>query len=234
LAGALLGLAMFFTQTRGPAAFAGFAVYLIWQRTQMKHSWRDCGKRIALLFVSLSITWLILDSYFLSTSGLDRMRYWLITYLLRYHASGLTTFGLPEGIAKAHSLNYIQVVSMYLILPLVYALSLWIAWRERRNPTPANDHRLLLTLAGTAMMLEVAMSPNWLRVYCASAPAILLLVWTVSRSQTFQRYTTGLMWCALICIACWGNWSRRHAQDTVVQLPAGQTATDKIAAEKLR
>ncbi len=46
IAGALLGVATFFTQTRGPMAALGVGGYLIWDQFQTKDSWSAGFKRL--------------------------------------------------------------------------------------------------------------------------------------------------------------------------------------------
>jgi len=233
-AGVLLGVAMFFTQTRGPAALAGFTVYLLWERAQTHQSWRECGKGVAILFGSCAISWVILVGYFIAAAGMDRTFYWLVTYILRYHSSTASGLGLPEDFAWRHASSYAQVLAVYATLPVVYAVSLAGAWTQQRQGGPRSDGpRMLLTLAGVSIMLEVAMSPNWLRVYCAAAPAVLLLIWVTSRFGRLQRCATGLLWVVLVCAVCWSAWSRRREQSMLVSLPAGPTMTTRTLSAKL-
>jgi hypothetical protein len=92
---------------------------------------------------------------------------------------------------------------------------------------------MLLTFAGIATAAEVAQSPNWLRVYCVAAPAILLSVWVLNRAGESQRFLRGLLWSFILLLAVQQFWIRRHYQRVIVQTPAGSTVTSEAMAEKL-
>jgi Dolichyl-phosphate-mannose-protein mannosyltransferase len=233
--GLLLGMATFFTQTRGPVAFAALVLYLLWERRRTQSSWTLLARRAGLMLVSLICSWAILSSYFIATIGLGQLWYWQVLYSMRFKVTGADALGLPGGLSGWHQFFQSgQILAVYVMLPVVYALSLWSCFRERRELTAANtERRLMLTLVGVATGLEIALSPNWLRVYCVAAPGVLLLVWMLSRTGRMQRYKLGLMWVGLICLAVQQIRTRHRDQSTLVQLPAGRVATFKQAAEKL-
>ncbi len=93
IAGAALGVAAFFTQTRGPLAALGVGGYLVWDRLQTKQPWSLCLKNELLLLVSLAATWGALSSYFLAKVGFWQLGYFQVIYLLRYVSSG------PSGLS---------------------------------------------------------------------------------------------------------------------------------------
>jgi Dolichyl-phosphate-mannose-protein mannosyltransferase len=234
-AGLLLGVATFFTQTRGPVAFAALALYLAWERWRISSSWTLLARRVGLMFISSICAWAILSSYFIATTGLRQLWYWEVLYSMRFKVTGADVLGLPGGLSGWHGYFALgQILAVYVMLPVVYALSLWACLRERGKQAVGNsERRLMLTLVGLATGFEVALSPNWLRVYCVAAPGILLLVWVVSRTGRMQRHIACLMWIGLICLAAQQIRARHRDQSTVAQLPAGRVATFKPAAEKL-
>ena len=90
IAGALLGTASFFTQTRGAIAALGVAGFLIWDRlqTQTKESGATHLKRLSLLLLPLAAAWLALSSYFIAKVGFWQLWYFQVTYVLRYVTTG--------------------------------------------------------------------------------------------------------------------------------------------------
>jgi hypothetical protein len=92
---------------------------------------------------------------------------------------------------------------------------------------------MLLTFAGIATAAEVAQSPNWLRVYCVAAPAILLSVWVLNQAGKSQRFLRGLLWSLILLLAVQQFWIQRHYQRVIVQTPAGSAMTSGAMAEKL-
>jgi hypothetical protein len=234
LAGALLGVATFFTQTRGPAAALAFTIYLLWHRARTGEAWPEYFKRVALLLASLFFTWICLSVYFIFTVGLREMWYCQVSYVLHSPITREHTWGLPAAFTWSGLPYLIQPVMVYAMLPTVYVISLLNCWTARRTAwMVSTDRRLLLTLVGLTTALEVAQSPNWLRVYCVAAPGILLVVWAAGTVGRFQRHIVHSMWAALLCVALWQTWSRQHSENSVVQLPTGRGAASAIASEKL-
>lgn len=174
LASCLLGVATFFTQTRGPVAAAALAAYLLLDRSP----WRLRCERVAWMLSGLVIMWLSLSAYFIATIGWRQLWYWQVTYSLHFKVAGLHRLGLSPSPPGRWLSTDGPPLMVYLLLPVVYLVSLLSWWKERGVAlTPCTEGRFILTLAGLATLLEVAQSPNWLRVYCVAAPGILLLVW---------------------------------------------------------
>jgi hypothetical protein len=237
IAGALLGVASFFTQTRGPMAALGVGAYLIWDQFQTKDSWVTAFKRLLLLILPLIVTWGALSSYFIAKVGFAQLWYFQVTYVLRYVASGPTdlSIGSPEVLAWLRTRDGILFLLVYLAVPIVYAFCLWKCRRRGRARGIETNRIMLLTLVGAAMFAEVAQSPNWIRLYCVAMPAIILFVWllTVGVTAAVRGYATTLTWVGLICLAAHQTWSRHHEQRVIEDLPAGRIATAPATGEKL-
>jgi hypothetical protein len=230
VAGSLLGIATFITQTRGPAAAAGVAAYLLWERWRAKTAWRDCSKRLAIGLTCFLLTCVVLYGYFVAEEGLGRFWYWLVTYAGRYmvyHSVDLLT---PDVRGPLGVLPYLF---LYAALPVAYAFSLWRGWRES-SVTAETERRMLLTFVGVGTAFEVALSPNWLRVLCVAAPGILLLVWAVAQAKRSRGSLAALTWAGVIAAALWQTLAHhRGDQDVIVRTPAGTAVTTALAAEKL-
>jgi len=196
VAGALLGVATFFTQTKGPVAALGIGAFLIWEHR---------ARHLPLLLLAMITAWAALSSYFIASVGLGQLWYFQVTYVLHYVAH--TAAAVPDWMTTRFGIEFLAVL---IAVPIVYALALW----QRID---------LLTCVGVALFLEVACSPNWVRLYCVVMPAIILLVWLSSR----WRHAPAVMWTALVCIAAWQTGSRHHHQSVIADLPAGMTDLDR-------
>jgi hypothetical protein len=243
MAGILLGVATFFTQTRGPSAAVGIGAYLIWERFQTQQSWSTWLRHELLLFLPLVVTWGALSSYFIAKLGFGQLWYFQVTYVLQYVTTGPNdlSIGSPEVLAWLKRPTGILFLLVYLTLPIVYTLSLWKCRQRLRVPNSSDavlvdaQGVMLLAFVGAAMYLEVAQSPNWIRLYCVATPGIILLVWllTSAVTDTLRGYATTVIWTGLIWIAAHQTWSR-HVQETVIEdLPAGRIATAALTGEKL-
>jgi hypothetical protein len=235
IAGTLLGAASFFTQTRGAIAALGIAGFLIWDgfQTQTKEPGATHLKRLSLLLLPLAAAWLALSSYFIAKVGFWQLWYFQVTYVLRYVTTG---FGWPEILACLRTPTGIEFLLVYVALPIVYATSLWTCRKGSRDASPADVKRIvLLTLVGSMMFLEVAQSPNWIRLFCVAVPGIILLVRLLAAGLTgpARRYATIMIWTGLICLAAHQTWSRHVQQAMVLDLPAGRVATIPMTGGKL-
>jgi hypothetical protein len=230
IAGTLLGAASFFTQTRGAIAALGVAGFLIWDGFQIK--------RLSLLLLPLAAAWLALSSYFIAKVGFSQLWYFQVTYVLRYVTTGSSdlSFGSPEILAWLRTPTGSEFLLVYCTLPIIYAASLWACRKSSRDASPADVKRIvLLTSVGSMMFLEVAQSPNWIRLYCVATPGIILLVRLSAAGLTgpVRRYATIMMWTGLTLLAAHQTWSRHVQQTMVLDLPAGEVATTPMTGGKL-
>lgn len=233
-AGALLGVASFFTQTHGIVAAIAFVAWILWDAFPRRERSLDPLKGPAVLLFSFAVTLIVLSSYFLVTTGAKGLWYYQVTYVRHYMVSGLSNFpGLPESI----TLRRLPVVGQYIfvcvILPIVYPLTL-----ARCLPTSTDrDNResgiVLLSLLGLALFLEVALSPNWLRLYVVALPGIILLVWFANALGRMRRPALALMCLVVFSLAVRDAWIRQRQHYIVADLPAGRAALDPSTYKKL-
>ncbi len=50
-------------------------------------------------------------------------------------------------------------------------------------------------------------------------PALILLLWVISRSTTLRRHGPTVLWLLIICLAVRQTWSRQHRQHGIAVLP---------------
>jgi hypothetical protein len=230
IAGVLLGIATFFTQTRGPAVAVGMTGYLLWEWWRRKTSWRECLKRIAAGSACFLLTCVLLFGYFIAGAGPRQVWYWLVAYPARYMVYHSFDLLAPES--RGH-LGVVPYFFVYAALPVAYVFSLGRGCREL--PVSAEtERRTLLTFAGVATAIEVSGSPSWLRVFCVAAPGIVLLAWAMAQTKRFQRSIAGLTWCGVIAVALLQTMAHHRGDHTViVRTSFGEAATTAPAAEKL-
>jgi hypothetical protein len=236
LAGALLGLATFFTQTRGPVAALGIAAWMTWERFRRDEPWPRYVRHQALLFATLILTWGALSSYYIATLGLRQLWFYQVDYVWQYTVTGwnAASIGLPLGRSWVSLGALVRWLFAYVLLPSVYAIGLWrCAKISREEFTATASHVALLTAVGAALWVEVAQSPSWFRFFCVSMPGVILLIWLVTAATQVSAYLTRSLWIAVIALAAYQTWSKHRIYTAVAELPAGRIATTPLAAEKL-
>lgn len=245
-AGVLLGVATFFTQTRGPAAALALAAVLSWERSLTGQPWGEQGEQLqrhavplGLLFGTMCVSWLALSSYYILTVGPALLWNDEVAFVHQYMLGSKALTHTPdEGSAwNALSLESTALLTFYL-LPVVYALSLWIAARGAQTPPSEQalerSRVLLLAATGGAMLLEMVFSPNILRASCVAAPGMILLVWLLGRGRgTVMRHAPAILWAGVLAVAGHQIASRHLQHTAVMQLPAGRAAVRDLPAEKL-
>lgn len=233
-AGALLGVASFFTQTHGVVAAMAFTVWLLWNESSRPQRSLDRLGRPAVLLASFASVLLALTSYCLIMVGPKLLWNSQVAYVRHYMVTGLSSFpGLPEAI----TLHRLPVVGQYIfvcvILPMVYPLAFVRCLRPLTDSDERRRNIILLALLGLGLFLEVALSPNWLRIYAVVAPGVILLVWFADGSHRWRRPALALICLVVLSLMVRDTWVRQSQQYVVANLPAGRAALLPPAFEKL-
>jgi hypothetical protein len=232
-AGALLGLASFFTQTRGVAAAVGIVVFLLWEHFETEQSLRTGVKHVGVMVLSFIATWACLSAYWIAVIGLRRLLTFQISAARRVviHGWTISSLGIPlEDLTWRRFPVGGQYIFVYLLLPSIYAICIWKCWTR---VFPDRERVVLLSLTGLALMLEVAQSLNWIRVYSVAMPAIILLVWLLQEQGAVQARTMSFLWVGILALAIHQTTSRHHTQYVIADLPSGTVAVSPLRAEKL-
>lgn len=232
-AGALLGLASFFTQTRGVAAAAGIVVFLLWEHFETEQSLRAGVKHVGIVGLSFITTWACLSAYWIAKIGLRRLLTFQISAARRVviHGWTISSFGIPlEDLTWRRFPVAGQYIFVYLLLPSIYAICIWKCWTR---VFPDRERVLLLSLTGLAIMLEVAQSLNWIRVYSVAMPAMVLFVWLLQKKGAVQAYAMSFIWICTLTMAIHQTTSRHRQQYVIADLPGGTLAVRPLKAEKL-
>jgi len=239
-AGALLGLASFFTQTH--AVVALFAILLFLKNSSVpsrsgQSFWRMERTLLAGFFIAL----LSLNAYFIARVGVGRLVYCQVYYVLRVmvHRPETALLGMPEpqawrtvpGISLVY--EYGQYAFVYAMLPVTYALALARSWRRRGSTTLEQSEVALLAITGSFLLFELIFSLNWLRLYAVSMPGVVLLVWLLGQNFKRRRYVLAAVWIGVACLAGQRVWSTQRHDYVRAQLPGGQCATSVAQYERL-
>jgi hypothetical protein len=231
-AGCLLGLAGFFSQSHAGAALIAFILWLGWQHFREGAEWLADAAILALGFAT---TLGIAESYFIVVMGWKLLWYFQVTYVLHFMVGGPGTsfLGMPPWSGWRHFPSTVQYISVYLLLPVVYVVTLWKCWKGNSDPAAReqDEKAMLVALTGSVLLFEVMFSLNWLRIYTISMPGIILLLWLV-RSLEARRMALQIIWAASLFIAATEIVHAHHGY-IVAELSAGRAAMEPEAYQKL-
>jgi hypothetical protein len=234
--GVLLGVASFFTHTHALAAALAYVVFLVWERWKQRQPADLLLQRAAVLFLGFGVTWVLCNSYTLSTVGFRQLWYYQVTFVRKYVDSkpGGAFLGMPE----MPTLRRIPAVSQYLIVYALLAVgcpwSLWECWVRRNDPHFGNWRQLtLLSLLGATLSVEIAFSLNWLRAFAVAPPAIVLAIAWLARYDRRPRWAMSTIWAGVVLLGLYQTWTKHRRPYIVAEFPAGKVALGPEAYEKL-
>jgi len=237
-AGALLGLASFFTQSHGAAALLGFTIWLSWQKFRESWNWQTLLANELFVLLGFVIALGGAESYFIATIGWKQLWYFQVTYVRNYivHGPESSFLGMPNWGGWKHFPSAAQYLIVYLMLPIVYVLALARCWGGKDSGASSpeqNSKAMLVALTGAALLFEVMFSLNWLRVYAVSMPGFILLLWFVGQTRRIRPVAVGVIWMGILFIAATQIFYAHHREYVIAKLPAGWAAVNPEAYQKL-
>lgn len=203
LAGVLCGVAMMFTQTVGPAAAFGIALFLIWERRKRTLGWHEMMKAQAQLWVPFAVTVLVPVTCLIGRAGFVPFCTETILFPAKYFR--LWFWNTPQvylyEVPNFDGLLQIGAVALWLsihvLVPGVYLVLLarWLRLRKVPHTEPW-DRLMLLSLVGLCLFLTVVSSPSWLRLCSVSFPGLIVLVWLTRGSNWLSIIFRRALWIA--------------------------------------
>jgi hypothetical protein len=238
-AGTLCGMAASFTQSKGAAVLLALLTYL-WWKSRQEPTEGSLYRRLGLqLCVAAVVAFAVVNIPFIAAAGLHRWSADLIGFPLRYFGSVSannwrgTAMELTE---KKGLLKWVCLPFLYLAVPGAY---LWtfveVLKRRERDCEKRWDQLLLLALVGGAMLTMVLPALSMRRISCASPPAMILIIWVLSRKgESWQIAARGLGAISVAVAFTQVAAVQLHHYD-LLDLPAGHVAiTDAGNAEVYR
>jgi hypothetical protein len=236
IAGGLLGVASFFTQTHAAAAVVAFVAFLSIRELRVKEGWAPLAWKLMYLLCGLALVVLLLNAPYLFSPGVRQLWYFQVTYIQEYVAHAFpssTILGLP-GALTWHSLPRMsQYLVIYLLLPTIYLFAFWRCWKERHNLLFPWDRIALLSVSGFFLLVEVAVHLSWLRLYSVSLAGIVLGGWAWDSLAKMRRYGGALLWVFLVGAAGRQIVINRKYQSVIASFPGGRVATSPETYERL-
>ena len=204
-AGALCGLASFFTQTQGFFAVLGLVAFLVWERRKTAQHAGLTARLIAYLAIAYDVVVGVANGYFVWKAGLGRFLYCTVAFPAKYYSAdaqanslAVLVLDFPEMTQWWHALD-LGVYLLLHLLPLLCALYWLRYWREVNSSGEQDTRLMLLSIMGLFFGIGIARTPSTYRL-CAVAPVgLILLVALVHQYGRRLRSFLPLLWIGAVC-----------------------------------
>ncbi|WP_213803914.1 hypothetical protein [Granulicella sp. dw_53] len=243
IAGGLIGIATFFTQTAGAAAWLAFAVSLSYERTSLSSQAAMLRKQASLLGSAILI-WLLLSASTLMRVGWRTLWYFQIVFPQLYERRVDTNplVALKHVIPHGLSLIQLENVIFYLILVCVPPAAVCFLWASRlRKKTSPWDQRMpavLLASSGLLLMAEVVTRPTWIRLYADFLPAMILffaaLAYFLQSRPHLSRLVIAALWSVAVVSGIRQTIFNHATHSSIASLPTGRIALSLQEEEEFR
>jgi hypothetical protein len=231
-AGGLCGLALCFTQLRGPVALLGLLVFLLWEYRDKRQTSAVLLARLACVAGAFLLVVVGFNAYFAWKAGLAQFWWCTVTFVLKYYpAWPLNTWRMlllsfPRLHQGSHELPH---VARYLfnigIAPLVYVVFFCCySWIRRSCPRELSDRLMLLGLIGASLFMGIAPAVGELRAVCIYLPALILMVWLFRSWGKAGRRILYALWVTALLLAVVEPASRQTHWRAQLDLPTGRMA----------
>jgi hypothetical protein len=233
IAGALCGIATWFTQSMGPAVALALGLFLLWEGRRKDESLSRVVRKEASLFTGTLAVLIPFGAYFAAKAGIRQFLWCTVTFVLKYYPSDWYN---NWRVYMAHRpaihgwpvvLEWTGWAFVHSLLPLIYLAFFFGNWKRARFCAASSDRvaqLMLVAMVGSFSLLAVAPSPSYRRLCTVSLPAIILLVWYLGSPGKMRKACRRAGWVASlgwIVVAPLLVQTRWHAW---LNVPTGRTA----------
>ncbi len=231
-AGAMCGLASFFTQTQGAFFVAGLAFFLGWEGRRERLPRLETIRRLFLLLAPYFSTVFITLSYFLWKAGFGRLLFCLVEFNLKYLSNLRDSDTLAVIVTEFPEMthwNQLPDLARYLfiraLIPFVY-VGVWIVLRKRISKVEQESRLMLLAIAGIFSFGSVVRSPTTFRLWTVAPLGLILLVWLLSFWCQDSRIPSIAAGVGILCCAIVGPLQTQTSPMQLLNLPRGRVALE--------
>jgi hypothetical protein len=234
VAGCLIGVAAFCTQTAGVMGLIACLVGLCWEKRIGGISSRVLWSRLGMLLASTACSWLLLSWRFIAGAGLSNYWYSQVSYLPKSTAfpSG---FLLPPFHLATYPRGWIALGDHIVVYVFILLVCPWVAslcWRRRPDTSRNSVALVLLASLGILQTLEVITMLNWNRMAAVAMPSAILFAWLISRRHSASRPIAIGCWCVVCAIILVQAGATQFHHYALVKLPTGSALFQNDEAEE--
>ena len=228
IAGAMCGLTVSFTQTKGAAVLIAFLGYLIWKSVQEKIGASQCWRRCLILCAAALAVFAAINGPLILATGPEHWIEDVIIFPARYFGSmpaNNWSGTWPDFADKPGVLKWIVFPFIYAAVPLTYV---WFFVEKIRSIKKDHnepwDKLLLLTVVGIAMLAAIVPAPSIRRISSASPPAMIVLIWLLSRRGKIFSLFAKALGAMSVVVAAGQIFSIQTRPKQILDLPVGRVA----------
>lgn len=225
LAGAFLGVAASFTQTKGAAAVIALVAYFLWIDAVEKDRTGQWVRRSLVLCTAALAVFAVINVPFIAACGVRRWVWEVMVFPVRYFGSVSANNWRGAAEELAHNpgrLKWICFPFQFLVVPLTYLWFFVTLGRDRTEPRTLRNQLMLVAVVGIAMLAAVAPALSIRRISTASPPAMLLLTWLLGRNKKLWPALALGAVSAAISVAQIAAIQLKH--ERILDLPIGRVA----------
>jgi hypothetical protein len=236
-AGALLGLACFFTQTHGVAAFVAFLAFELGLAWAGRPSAGEQKHRVGALAAGFVGALVVEYGLLVAMVGVKPTWACMVAYVVnqvpRTHWVG---FGLPEHVTATsvtwlwpYLVAYATCAIGYLVGPIVILRRV----RSKRSFEPGDRAAVLVWIVGVALLAEVSVALSWGRLFGVAMPGALLFVWLLRGEGPLLRAVELGAWVGVAYLSVFFVQLMHDRYPVACPTEAGTVAADPESMEKL-
>jgi hypothetical protein len=241
LAGALVAIATFFTQSMA-LLIVGFALFLLWERVPTNETWTELLKKEASLGAGFVVTITACLAYFVRAVGAEKIFQYTVIFVAKYYPSDwfnnwrVYLTGRPQLHAWTSWFDGPAFILIHLIVPFVYIVFFVVyAGKIRKQPSAEFRRLVLINVAGLFLFLTIASAPAYSRLYAVSPPALVILVWFLQSTPALSRRWLQLAWVTVFVMLIARPLMMQIRWKAYLDLPTGRTAFyDPLLYEKCK
>ncbi len=230
LAGAICGIASFFTQQRGLLAIGGITLFLICEGIFNRDAVSEIAKKVVTAGGAFAVTLAALILPFVVAAGPEKFFRYTLFFITNYVQDSTANYHAYVVVAKGvFAQGYIMsatVLFYYALIPLVYLATLGYLWFSRKGRSGINDREgvLLFCLIGLALSLGT-FGPSPFRLYQVAVPALIMFGWLVyqlrPRSDLAVKFAVAglIVFGSALAIRIQTKW-----EPTILEAPTGNIA----------
>jgi hypothetical protein len=234
VAGCLVGLAAFCTQTAGAMGLFACCIGLCWERWIGQISPRLLWSRLGALLAATAGFWLLLSWRFIAEAGLSNYWYAQVLYLPK-DADFPSGFLVPPFHLPTYPRGWIGLGDHIVVYVFILLICPWVAalcWRRRPDTSRNSVALVLLASLGILQTLEIITMLNWNRMAAVAMPSVILFAWLISRRHSASRPIAVGCWCVVCAIVLVQAGATQFHHYARVKLPTGSALFQNDEAEE--